>query len=535
MSEARDQLLDAWFRDLTAFAVSFDLRDKDLNTIPFAPTGPQRILFDAMDKHRLLQILKGRQIFATTAVLLRILRDCLRPGFQACVAVHNDQSAVEVGRFCEQLYRGNVLLQQFLPIERHREHRIRFHNDAQIKFGTANSEFWRGSKTHLALCTEAAMYDDLGGTLASLGQSVPASGRIILETTANGENDYYHMWTDPTSRYHKLFLSWTDHPEYSSKHPSYPDDGIRRIPDDLTEIERAYLRKSKLPMDRTLWALNKIRSLPINKRHLFEQEYPLSAHDAFILSGDKFLKATLPTPPAPRGAMLAGILRMHDYNPAHQYCAGVDTASGAESGDAHAVVIFDVTDRTIAATMEVRVPIPQFCLSAYALLHEYGSPVTVVEVNSYGLVVMDELRRQGIPQYMRTSPEGLASTIKDRHGWVTTVQTRPILYGAVFTATQGPSPISIGCPRLVNQLNALVYNKSGQPAAPTGQHDDLAVALGLALQGVDQAHPPAPGFDGFPPHAPRSVEEEFVFIAKYGIDAVRMFTDSQRDTAEFLR
>lgn len=532
MSAKRDKILDAWFRDLAAFAVSFDLQDKDLNRVQLEPTGPQRTLFAATEAHRFTQLLKGRQIFATTGLLIRGLRDCLRPGFQVNVAVHNDQTAVKIGQFCDQLYRGNPLLRDLMPITRHREHRIIFENESQIQFGTANSEFWRGSKTHLAICTEAPFYDDLGGTLASLAQSVPASGRIVLEGTANGQNDYYQMWKDPTSRYFKLFLSWIDHPEYSANHPSY--DGLREIPSNLTELEINYLRKSRLPLDRAIWAIDKIRSLPVNKRHLFEQEYPLTAEDAFILSGDKFIKQSIPVPQSVAGPILGGVLRLERYDPKHQYVAGVDVASGAANGDASAVVILDLTTRSVAATMEVRLPIPQFCISAHMLLQEFGNPVTVIEINSYGLMVMDELRRMGVPQYFRVGNEGLASELKERHGWTTNTQTRPMLYGAIFTAAQGVAPFTFGCPRLVTQLNSLAYNKDGKPEAPTGQHDDIAVAFGLALQGCDQAHPPNGEIMDIPPHAPRSLEEELDFISKYGFEAVKSFSARSTDTAEFM-
>ena len=57
-----DAVLDKWLANPAAFAACFTLRDKDLTTIDFAPTGPQLQLFDALGQHKLLQVLKGRQI-----------------------------------------------------------------------------------------------------------------------------------------------------------------------------------------------------------------------------------------------------------------------------------------------------------------------------------------------------------------------------------------------------------------------------------------------------------------------------------------
>ena len=534
MSVDVGELVELWFRDIRAFATTFDLRSKDKDYGRMVPTAPQIVLWDALRAHSLVQILKGRQIYATTAVLVWALRDCIQPGTNWCVAAQTDETAVEIARFCTQLYRGNEALRHILPVVRERDHGIVFANESQIRFGPANSEFWRGGKTHGALCTEAAMYEDLGATLASLGQSVPASGKIILETTAKGENDYYHMWIDPTSRFHRLFLSWSDHPEYSADHPSYPTDGLREMPTNLTPMELAYLRKvGTLPADKTLWAINKIRTLPTNKRHLFEQEYPLTAMDAFVLSGDKFIKQPLPLPADPLGPMVGGVLRILPFDPSHQYVAGVDTASGAETGDASTVVVLDLTAKAVAASLEVRLPIPLFCKAAHHLLSSYGMPVTCVEVNSFGLVVMDELRRTDVPMYLRFTTDGLTLETRERHGWMSTAQTRPILYGNMFSAVQGPSSWRVGCPRLTRQLNALVYDKGGKPAAPSGQHDDLAVAFGLALQAIEQAHPPQQSPASLIPHAPRSIGEEMEFIRRFGYEAVRAFAGASRDTADF--
>ena len=228
-----EHLLAVWKADMEAFAESFDIRDKELNIIPFVPTQPQKQVFSTVSTSRKSFILKGRQMFVTTAVAICALRDCLfKPGMRVCVAAHDDKAAIEVGQFYIALHAGNELLRELMPVVRSRDHKIVFGNGSKILIGTANSEFWRGFPTHFAHLTEAALYDDMGKTLASLGQTVPKNGTLVVESTAFGENDFYHMWNDKRSTYAKTFLCWKDHHEYRAKDP---------LPKDLTDDERRYI------------------------------------------------------------------------------------------------------------------------------------------------------------------------------------------------------------------------------------------------------------------------------------------------------
>jgi len=477
-------VIDLWDRDAVAFARSFDIRDKDLNTREFEPSVPQTLMLEYMRDFNRLQVLKGRQMWVTTIVAIWFLRDCvLRPGIRCCVAAHDDRSAVEVGQFYLGLYESNPLLRMLMPLRQSREHKLRFTNGSQIQFGTANSEFWRGSPTQAAHLTECSFFDDLGKTVASLGDSVPKSGRIVMESTANGEGDFYQMWRDPYSMYERRFLCWLHHHEYRS------DDAM---PSDLTELESEYIRKHQLLPDQASWYVYKLRTRPPDKRYLFDQEFPASAEVAFILSGSKFLKRQVPLPPAVE-VRDHGTSRLLEYDPTHQYVAGLDSSMGNDNGDPQALVILDVTAKAVAVTVEAGMPTPEFKMVARSILAEYRDPLTVIELTGgYGLEMCDYMREMGVPQYRTVQVRGVATTLRAQHGWDTNKETRPILYGGIYDAACGPlaSRWQIGCLRLAKNLNALCYDKKGRPQAPSGGHDDLSVAFGLALQGVPQSLPP---------------------------------------------
>lgn len=481
--EAINQLVDAWLASLENFAAGFDIRTKDGETVEFIPTKLQIQVFHDIEQHKHLQVLKGRQMFCTTAVVIPALRLCFsNPGSRVCVAAHDERSAMQISDFYRTMYESNTALVEMMPLKRGSkgQRAILFANGSKILFGTANSEFWRGFPTHFAHLTEAAMYDNLGKTLASLGQTVPASGTIVIETTANGDNTFREMWDDKGSRYFRRFLCWLDHPEYVSDTP---------LPQDLTDIEREYIARRQLPTRRASWWVQKRRSLPIQERHLIMQEYPVTPEEAFLMSGDKYLKRPVPLPSAitPDGA---GVVCVEQYNPEDQYVAGSDVGAGSERGDFSTLVIGNVTRQRIAAVMQVRLPTALFKVSAHTLLKAYGLPTTAIEVNTYGLDVQNYLSENSVPMYRTVEFGGMAFTFGSGNGWITAPNTRPILYGAIMEACTGQKRWEIGDRRLAEELNALCYNKEGKPGAPKSGHDDLSVAFGIMLMACSQARPP---------------------------------------------
>lgn len=479
-------ILDGWVESVEEFAYSFDIPNKDAQVVPFVASQPQRTVFADLAQHRRYMILKGRQMWITTAVVVWALRFCLlRPGSRVCVAAHSDKAATEISAFYLLLYNHNALLRTQMPLKgKGREHKLQFENGSRILFGTANSEFWRGFPTHLAHLTEASQYDNLSRTLASLGNTVPQNGQMVIETTANGENAFHSMWTDPHITFAKRFLCWLDHLEYRLD---------RELPQNLTEIEAEYIRKYELTREQAAWWVDKRRGQPANERYLMDQEFPPTPEVAFLLSGQRFLlrKVAEVAKESQKQPDEQGIIRLFKYDDTHQYCAGVDVATGLQTGDASTLIIGDVTDKKVVLTLQIRLPTPEFAPLVRKVLAEYGDPVTNVELQQGGLDVCDYLRRNGVPIYLMPDFGGLVTTLKGQHGWTTTETTRMILYGAIYDASTGADRWQIGCQRTVAELNALCYDKRKRPAAPWNGYDDLAVGLGLMALAVPQAHPPA--------------------------------------------
>ncbi len=123
-------------------------------------------------------------------------------------------------------------------------------NNSRYTIGTAdNPEFGRSKTITNLHFSEAAFYPNLKRLMAGAGTAVVPNGRFILETTANGFNEFKTLWDEL-------------HQEGSFKPLFYKASDF--YDPDFLEIERLRLKQ------------------------LFPQEYPETAEEAFLTSGDLF-------------------------------------------------------------------------------------------------------------------------------------------------------------------------------------------------------------------------------------------------------
>ena len=105
--------------------------------------------------------------------------------------------------------------------------------DTTYKIGTAKNIDFGRSKTLTNLhLSEVAYYPDIEGIIAGAGQALVESGRLILETTANGFNDFKKLWDiakNKKSIYNPLFYNASEFysPEFLEKKRNDPALGAR--------------------------------------------------------------------------------------------------------------------------------------------------------------------------------------------------------------------------------------------------------------------------------------------------------------------
>lgn len=123
--------------------------------------------------------------------------------------------------------------------------------ESKYTVGTAeNVEFGRSKTIKNLHMSEAAFYKHFNDLLASVGQAVRPDGRTVIETTANGFNEFKTFWDDSEkglTGYNPIFFRASDFYDYE------------------------FLEQKKKELKRK-----------------FTQEYPESPEEAFITSGNPF-------------------------------------------------------------------------------------------------------------------------------------------------------------------------------------------------------------------------------------------------------
>lgn len=124
-------------------------------------------------------------------------------------------------------------------------------NGARYIIGTAeNTEFGRSKTITNLHMSEAAFYKHFRKLQAGAGTALVPDGRFVVETTANGFNEFKEFWDEST-------LGETDFtPHFYTSHDFYDEE---------------YLEKEKKRLGR-----------------LFQQEHPRTALEAFLTSGELY-------------------------------------------------------------------------------------------------------------------------------------------------------------------------------------------------------------------------------------------------------
>jgi len=123
--------------------------------------------------------------------------------------------------------------------------------NTRYQIGTAeNTEFGRSKTIKNLHMSEAAFYPHLRKMMASALQAVRPDGRVVIETTANGFNDFKEFWDESergSTGFSPLFFKATEF------------------------YDKSFLEQKQKELGR-----------------LFVQEYPESPAEAFLTSGDSY-------------------------------------------------------------------------------------------------------------------------------------------------------------------------------------------------------------------------------------------------------
>ena len=399
-----------------------------------------------------------------------------------------------------KLYHEQVASEFQHELQRSNEKKIEFANrHSQILVDTAdNLEAGRKYTFQIVHLSELAFFRDARTLMIGLNQSVPelANTMIIGETTANGVGGYFWEQWQKAKRgetdWIPLFLAWFENPEYQSDTPA----GFT-----LSDEESAIQAKHSLTLRQMAWRRLTIKNKCEGSIDIFNQEYPATDEEAFLVSGHcrfntQCLKDTRNTTvnegeksmledvygniivtPNPIGWLRSWKkIEMND-----QFIIGADVAEGLEKGDYSTAEVLNLETLEQVAEIRCHLEPDVFAEELKRLGTFYHKAMIGVEANNHGFAVLQELKKKYKNIYYMEIFEEATQTRKKKPGWHTNMKTKPLMVAEGDRIIREGLSV-IHSPDLLSELMTFVRFSDGKTEAQEGCFDDLVIAWLIALQ-----------------------------------------------------
>jgi hypothetical protein len=483
------------------------IRTKDRRVIPFGFNAVQQDYYAHRTPWDI--ILKPRQQGFTTIICALFFADgLLRPNTTSVIVAHDFDSS-------EKIFRIVQLFWERLDAQSRKEAgRPRFSNRREFLWPRLNSHFYvgtagagafgRGQTIQNLHCSEFAFWPRPEEVLASLTQAVPAGGRVVIESTANGVGNHFHtLWEEARSkegRFTPHFYTWFEDPSYTAP---VQEEEAPAIQLSLTDEERKLAQRYKLTVGQIKWRREKQREL----RERFRQEYPEDDMTCFLARGGccfdtdalQRVAARIAAGPGPGHAtgirvgkeswMVAPgrLLLWETPKDDAEYVIGADVGEGLEHGDASCAIVLERRSGRQVAELHGQIAPDRFAHLLNALGRWYNRALLAVERNNHGHSTLNTLRNvsryPALYYHVRYDQGRHARPVL---GWPTDQATKPILVDDLAAAITQEA-IGIESAALVDECLTFVMTESGSQEAAEGAHDDRVMAAGIAWQARKRA------------------------------------------------
>jgi hypothetical protein len=423
-------------------------------------------------------VLKARQLGVTTYVAARFfVHTVTHPGTLSVQVAHDQQSAEEIFRIVHRFVEN-------LPAPlRKGALRTSRANVRQIVFPCLDSEYrvetaadpnaGRGLTIQNLHCSEVARWPrDAAGTLASLRAAVPPDGEIVLESTPNGAcGCFYDEWLRARQTgYRRHFFPWWWEPSYR-RH-------VKLI--DFTDGEREIMQKYGLDAGQIAFR----REMRANFGARMAEEYAEDAESCFMASGDcvfdvEIIDRRMREPrnvieQRDRATMLVFFPPINGDNGSEpkEYIIGVDPAGGGSDGDYACAQVIERGSGMQCAELQGHFAPADLAARVALIAREYNNALIAVERNNHGHAVLASLSLH----------EGHNNVYYQGNnaGWLTSAASRPRML-ETFAATLTNAPFLFSSTRLLEECRTFVRHPDGSASAASGTHDDLVMAMAVAL------------------------------------------------------
>ena len=363
---------------------------------------------------------------------------------------------------------------------------------ASYRLYTAGSpEAGRGTTPTIAHLSEVAFWQHDEKILAGLFQGISqaAGTEVILESTANGaQGEFYRLWkgaVNGDNEYIPIFLPWFITPEYTREPPENFETTLE---------EEKLIEKFDLTLGQVYWRRLKIAE---GGKLKFQQEYPSTADEAFIVSGSNVFNIEKLDALEPRDILRRsewepaskmfdenreGNLQIYDYPQWEEpYVIGADVALGVGQ-DYSAAVVMNNKHQVVALYRNNRIDPSLWGELLFYLGRYYNNAFLAVESNSMGIATLQKLDSMGyVNLYRQTKIANVSNEESERLGFKTTSATKPAIIGNLKNLIDNEG-IMIPSPHMIQELKDFITTDTGKTEAAPGCHDDSVIALAICAE-----------------------------------------------------
>lgn len=503
--------------------MTFTIVDKTKSTVPFFLNDVQHsfinLLNEKIKEHnegKLLYlrflVLKGRQQGFTSVITAYQLANTLIKknftGFTLADTADNVRTIFQD----KAKYIYNQLPEILKPTEKYNSKTEMFFEklNSSWRINVASDQVGRSRTINFFHGSEAAFWNCLiSATQSSLGEALTKDSIQILESTANGFNEFKDLWD--SGEWINCFYEWWKTPEYKDNFESQQiKNKFLNDIDTKTETEWIWERlnwlkyKIKLKDEQLYWYYNKYKNY-LNK-DLIKQEYPCTADEAFLNSGrcvfnsellmqrkvelqeqykktpyrqgffkfkwndeeskDFILNSTIEFVDSP-----IGMIKIYEQPKSHGfYVLGGDTAG--DGSDFYAGTMIDNTTGKRCATLHGKVDADIYTWQMYCFGAYYNWAMEAIEIN-FNIFPVIELKRLKYPhQYKREEYDRISKTYQEKFGWKTDRNTRPQIISEEQSFIKDHIDLFTDITMLEEALS-FVYDENMRPDATEGKHDDM--------------------------------------------------------------
>lgn len=512
--------------------IAFVIVDKDKNTVPFFLNEVQQSFLSDINKakdeyregkrlHLKFLILKGRQqgftSFITAYQLANAIISKNFSGFTLADSGDNTNTIFED----KAKYIYNQLPDALKPTEKYNNRR-EFHFEklnSRWRVNTAgNKEVGRSKTINFFHGSEAAFWDSVDNIMTGLGEALTKDSIQILETTANGLNEYKDIWDGAekgSNNWEPKFYEWWLTPEYRLKfedkerEEQFKQDVENQISEFHTKLN--FLRNYEgLDWDQLYWYFGKWKDL----RDKLPQEYPCTAEESFLASGRprfdiptlmEYLKHCVPGEMGyleGHGKLLRFVKdekgNLEVWNPpitGKEYFIGVDVAKGKADGDYSCAPVWD-SDKNLVAMWHGHVDPDKLGNPILINLGNwYNEAMEAIEENNHGLSTINAMKHDYWNLYKRMTHDKVTDEEKQEIGWWTSNKTKPLMIDNLAKLIRERQ---IGCKseRMIKECIKYVVGEDGDTNASTG-NDDTVTSSAIILLVMDAFVTELPPIDSY--------------------------------------